>query len=283
MILDPIISSGCSYEFYQLDRDFLPDIRFDDMDAGSFFLYTNYFGLCDKQAMEISKVCPNLIVDNSQAFFSRPINDVPTFYSPRKYFGVPDGAYLYPGSIDGIDIQSMQYCHSHARCSHLLKRIDLSPEDGYGDFKDCEKLISSDAVCLMSKLSRRILGGIDYNLISQRRRSNYQTLHKELGFLNELELANIDIADSAPLIYPLLLKNTGFKERLIRDKIYIATYWDNVYQWTASDSWEWYLTDNLIALPIDQRYNESQMKVIIEKVLTFHADDNMEKLSGTNN
>ena len=37
----------------------------------------------------------NVIIDNVQAYFQRPIEGFDTLYSCRKYFGVPDGAVLY--------------------------------------------------------------------------------------------------------------------------------------------------------------------------------------------
>lgn len=35
-----------------------------------------------------------IILDNTQSFFQKPISGIDTIYSCRKYFGVPDGAYL---------------------------------------------------------------------------------------------------------------------------------------------------------------------------------------------
>ncbi len=59
------------------------------------FLCTNYFGIKDEFITSLSKQVSNLIVDNAQSFFSNPIENIDTFYSPRKFFGVSDGAYLY--------------------------------------------------------------------------------------------------------------------------------------------------------------------------------------------
>ena len=36
----------------------------------------------------------NLIIDNAQAFFAKPLLGIDTFYSPRKFVGVSDGGIL---------------------------------------------------------------------------------------------------------------------------------------------------------------------------------------------
>ena len=36
----------------------------------------------------------NVIIDNAQSLFAKPINGVYNVYSPRKFVGVPDGCYV---------------------------------------------------------------------------------------------------------------------------------------------------------------------------------------------
>ena len=67
-----------------------------------------------------------LIVDNTQAFcFSD--RGVDTFYSARKFFGVPDGAYLYTDKFLNVELEQDVSCQ---RCEHLLRRIDEGAERG---------------------------------------------------------------------------------------------------------------------------------------------------------
>ena len=72
------------------------------------------------------------IVDNTQAFYDLPVNSIDTFYSCRKFFGVPDGAYLYCDRQLDMELEEDQ---SWQRMDYLLKRIDVSPESAYADFK----------------------------------------------------------------------------------------------------------------------------------------------------
>ena len=43
-----------------------------------------------------------------------------------------------------------------------------------------------------------------------------------------------------------------------------ATYWPNVLKWCSEDMLEYELTNNIIALPIDQRYGREEMDYIIK-------------------
>jgi hypothetical protein len=61
---------------------------------------------------------------------------------------------------------------------------------------------------------------------------------------------------------------------LIKEKIFVATYWPNVFDWTLPDSMEYYLAKNIVPLPIDQRYNldDMQYMVTVLKNLLIAAD-----------
>ena len=93
VLLEPIKRLGIQYYFYTIDKNLDPVIDF-HIAPNECFLYTNYFGIKQQTINRLSKEIPNLIVDASQAFFSKPLSGIDTFYSCRKFFGVPDGAYL---------------------------------------------------------------------------------------------------------------------------------------------------------------------------------------------
>jgi hypothetical protein len=110
-----------------------------------------------------------LLIENSKAFFAKSVLNTDTFYSARKFFGVPDGAYLYSDTRK-IDVITQDV--SNNRMAHLLKRIDLSVEDGFSDFQENEKLLKEHTIMAMSELTQRLLCSIDYNYIMEKRRTN---------------------------------------------------------------------------------------------------------------
>lgn len=258
-VLEPIKKLNVQYYFYRISKEFKPLISF-NLEKHEFLLYVNYFGINNNVVKDLAKEYGNLITDNSQAFFSKPIK-FPTFYSPRKFFGVPDGAYLYTDHFLDKDIEKDTSCH---RCNYLLKRFDYNSQEGYGDYKCVEELFSNEPLKLMSNVTNRILESINYERIKQIREQNFLYIHKNLKELNELNL-HIDNLNG-PLKYPFLIKNENLKSDLINNKIYISTYWQEVFNRVEVNSFEYDLTKYLIPIPIDQRYNNDDMKIIIEKI-----------------
>lgn len=258
VMLEPITKLNLEYEFYNIDSNFLPIFNFKSLKENEVFVYNNYFGICDKQTNEVASNCENLIIDNSQAFYSKPIKGVDTFYSPRKFFGLPDGSYLFTDTLLDYNLDKDI---SYVRCGHLLGRIDTNAEQHFQVYKDNSKSLYNHSIKEMSNLTQRILNSIDYKTISDKRRQNFNFIQNELGKINEIKL---DISTTeVPMVYPLLMKNSNeIKKKLIQNKIYIATYWPNVLKWSGEGSYEYYLSNNLLALPIDQRYDIEIIKQI---------------------
>lgn len=261
VVLEPFKKLNISYEFYHINLDFeiVDDIKLAGNEA---LLYTNYFGLKQRYAEKLASLYgKNLIVDNTQAFFAPPIKDIDTFYTCRKFFGVPDGAYLYCDKELDEDIEQD---YSYDRVTHLVKRIDLSAEEGFKDFRRVDDGLDNKPIYKMSQLTRRMMQGIDCEAAAQRRRANYQMLQDTLCKDNNIELHMED--DAVPMVYPYLALAEGLRENLIENKIYVARYWPNVLEWTSPNDMECLLAYQMLPLPIDQRYGEEDMKIIIKNI-----------------
>lgn len=262
VMLEPIQKLKLGYEFYSIDELFQPIFDFTIIKDDEVFVYNNYFGICDNQVNKIAAKCKNLIIDNSQAFYSLPLPSIDTFYSPRKFFGIPDGAYLYTDRLlsDSFDIDI-----SYQRLEHLLGRMDNNAEEFYTVFTKNDEALSNQSIKLMSKLTRKFLSSIDYNTIADIRKQNFHILQSHLQHINQLK-ANLEIG-AVPMIYPLLVSDgEQLKKKLIQNKIFVATYWPNVLKWCDENLLENKLTKDIVFLPIDQRYDEVEMKCIIEVI-----------------
>lgn len=264
VVLEPFKKLGIPYEYYHIDIHFEIRDCFTLKD-GEALLYTNYYGLKQHYVEQLAeKVGNRLIVDNTQAFYAKPIEGIDTFYTCRKFFGVPDGAYLY---TDKHLEEELDYDQSYERMLSLTKRIDLSPEAGYQDFRDTSKVLVGQTVKRMSKLTQRMMQGIDYVAVAQRRRTNYQILQDALGKENNLELPLEE--DAVPMVFPYLVPVKGLREKLIENKIFVARYWPNVLDSTKKEDIDYLLAYQMQPLPIDQRYSEHEMKSIIEVIKSF--------------
>lgn len=259
---EPLHVEGVDYECYQIDDRFeIKDMP--TLEPSQRLLYVNYFGLKSDYAAQLVQVYgPNLILDYTQAFFCRPIKGIDTFYSPRKYFGVPDGGYLYTKQLKNGPIERDT---SLSRFNYLLGRLDCSAEMFYKDFRKASASLSSAPVRKMSKVTQHILNGIDYSRARLKRERNFSYLHKKLKKSNLLAL-ELDTV-SSPMIYPYLAEDSSLRQRLISSQIYVATYWPELKGLMRTNSIEDKLVKYLIPLPVDQRYGSSEMQTIIDVIL----------------
>lgn len=257
VLLEPFEKLNIDYEFYKIDVNLDPILDF-QLEDNSALLYTNYFGIKTSTVLWLSTIIKNLIIDNAQAFYAKPLQNVDTFYSCRKFFGVPDGSYVSTSSQIGLNLKTDQ---SMGRFSHLLKSIECDIEDGYQDYLANNEMLVNNEIRKMSTITTKLLEGIDYEECERIRQSNFYYLHKYLQKINKLriEFTNEDV----PMVYPLLIEDTSLRERLIENKIFIPTYWPNVFDWASPDSYEYFLAKNLITIPIDHRYNLQDMRSIL--------------------
>lgn len=260
VVLEPIEKLGIPYSYYRINHkleiESLPSLQ-----SGDYLIYTNYFGIKDEYVKTLaSQYGSYLIVDNAQAWFADPIEGVNTIYSPRKYVGLPDGGVAY--CVKHIDEDKFEQDVSHERCSHLLKRIDLGPSDGYTDFRENSKQLIGQPIKRMSKLTQRMLSSIDFVAVRAKRRNNFEYLQEHLKKTNLFDIPSMN-SFACPMVYPYMANDTTLRQRLIENKIFVATYWPNVKSWMSDGSLEREFVDKIIPLPIDQRYGMDEMKTIL--------------------
>lgn len=261
VLLEPFNKLDVEYCFYHINES-LELERPVTLQDGEALLYINYFGLKQDYVASLSATYgEQLIVDNTQAFYAKPIKGIDTFYSCRKFFGVADGAYLY--CSQSLDIE-LEHDQSWERMEYLLKRIDISAEAAYSDFRAQSELLKDNPIRKMSKLTARIMASIDYLGMAERRRNNFKQLDRAFGYLNGIKWNLTD--DAVPMVYPFMSDDPSLRQRLIGNKIYVAQYWPNVLQWCSPADTEHGLTQCLLPLPIDQRYGEQDMNRIIQTI-----------------
>ncbi len=261
VVMEPIKKMAIPFSRYHINEhlELSEDIN---VQKGEYILYTNYYGIKDSYCKVLAEQYgEKLIIDNAQAFYAKCIANIKTFYSPRKYVGIPDGGIAY---IEGdISIEQYEQDQSWDRCSHLLKRYDLIPSDGYADFKENSHKLANQSIKRMSNLTQSLLCSIDFVKIKEARRQNFKELHKAFKSINKLDTIHLDDFE-APLVYPLWIENgKELKSELIKQQIFCATYWPNVFEWCKEYEFEKKLANNIICIPVDQRYdNEDMLRII---------------------
>lgn len=270
-VMEPIRQLGIEYDFYHINNQLEPAVSLQPKDD-EVVLYVNYFGLKDSFAETFCYNYSNTILDFTQAFYCHPGNKYnnrdlkcDTFYSCRKYFGVPDGAYLYTDAESSV-YEKISQDESFERMTFLTKRIDRSPQEAYPDFHANDEAIGDAGMLRMSRLTESILSGIDYTAKANRRIHNFYMLNDALNKTNNLKL-HLDYG-TVPLVYPYYVKDGArLRQHLIDHQVFCARYWPNVMDWCQPCDLEYQLAENLVCLPIDQRYDDSDMERILKFLL----------------
>jgi len=246
-------------EYYHVDNNFVPclDIA---LKRNEYIYIVNYFGqLSNIKIKKLVLKYKNIIIDNVQSFFQKPLENIPTIYSCRKYFGVPDGAYLINSNCKKTKLDNDD---SSNRYKHIIGRLDTCGLKYYDDFIKNEEEIEKLECKYMSNSTHNMLASIDYGYVIGRRNSNYKYLDNKLEKYNNLKLNK----QNGPYCYPLFVENGEIiRKELIKNKIYVPILWPNVLD--IDDCIEKEYSKNILPIPCDQRYDQKDMAYMVDIVI----------------
>jgi len=256
-LFEPMTVSNTQFSFYEIDEKLDP-LSLPKLKDKEYIVYINYFGIKKNTVNKLIKEYGNrLIIDNSHDFYSKGNRDNWSFTTARKYFGVPDGAFLYsPKKI----IRKFER-NQNISVNHLLNRFIGKQAVAFDQFQKYEKTLNSE-IKRISKFSESILSNIDYDRIKKVRKDNLDYLMNSLNHLNILEINNANNIN--PYCYPFLPKNPINKELFYNKNIFIPSLWlDTLTRSKTGFVNEKILSKNLLPLPIDHRYTKVDLKSIV--------------------
>lgn len=246
----PIIRYGISPQLHPL----LPR-NIGQRDA---IIAVNYFGLTETGVHTAAKQYPGqVIMDATTAFYTPVIPGVPAFYSPRKFTGLAEG---------GIAVAHHPFRYQPCATSPadtLSRQLQQSPHN------EVLRQQAEDALTAppqhMAPLTRELMLSTPWGTCAQKRLENYAELHRALRSINRLQLP--EHPAYAPMCYPLICGLPGLRDELIDAGIHLPLYWPEVIAATESTETENYLARTLLPLPLDQRYNRTDMQRLIRLIL----------------
>lgn len=263
--LEPL-AAATEIVFYPLDEELEVAGGPPPVAADERLLYVDYFALKSVYARRLEeRYGERLWLDCTQAFFCRPDDGAaPAFNSARKFFGVPDGAYLYLPPGQELTWERNLEVNSAYRLDHLTLRLEGETAAGHRAFHDNEDR-NGDGVAAISRIGRRMLERIDYETAAERRRSNYLRLHRALAASNRIppEVTALE-AGAVPFSYPYLPPVEIAHERLWERRVFVPVLWRECRERIADGfDLEKTLSERLLPLPVDQRYGEREMDRIL--------------------
>lgn len=266
-VTDKCLQEGYKLSWYTLDQDLLPRLMA-PLKEGEYLYLVNYYGqLTDEKIHRLQQRYQRIIVDHTHSFFQLPLDNIPTLYSCRKFFGVSDGAYL---SAAVTLPELLEQDISKDRMAHILGRFEGTAAEYYHLLHHHADSFHAEPVKKMSRLTQNILSAIDYQAVRRRRNDNYNRLAMRLGNKNPLNF----ITPEAPLAYPFFHPDgIRLRREMAARQVYIPLYWSNVIETMPAASIEYQYAANILALPCDQRYDSAAMDLVADTLLNLLASE----------
>jgi hypothetical protein len=122
----------------------------------------------------------------------------------------------------------------------------------------------------MSRLSDRVMTGLDYTAIRERRRRNYRLMQRMLR--GKVAFVREDLNDGVcPLFFPILVKNKWAVAQALRNRgIGAVEFWNDPQGNPSIGPAARFLRAHLLELPIHQDVSESQVEYIANRVLRLN-------------
>lgn len=288
-VIQPFQENNYNIFFYNVNLDLTVDINsIKNLDKTSVFFHLGYYGFYTNAEIKniTYKLGKDLILieDKTHTLLSKSDieNSNYTVASLRKWLGLPSG-----GVATGL--YHKPALNSRNLISNLRKKALMMKEnyikDGVQNKSEFLKMFDNAEVELdkssksykIDNDSLHILKYTNFRNISDARRENFLTLLS--GLDNDLvepifsELPN----DVVPLFFPIYSKQRNkLRNHLINNQIYCPIHWpksEMVEESLSGDVRKIY--DQILSIPIDQRYGIIDMERIVQVVNNWKGDENV--------
>lgn len=267
--------------FYKIKNDFTIDIDDFKRKANArtkVFFIMHYFGAVQPEEVlqEIKRIAnfynSIIIEDTTHSFFSNShtIGDY-MVCSLRKWMPIPQGGVLYfENNKANVSMPHYEQSQDNQRAyGMILKDLYLKTGGDYNNtyrniFARAETVLNNqDRPKMMSDLCKFLISCVDIGELISTRRRNYKTVKnyfKEWGVTSPCMIHE----ENCPLVFLLRVKNRDvLKTFLINNRIYCAVHWPFDGFKAEERQFAKELADQLISLPIDQRYSDEDMEFLI--------------------
>lgn len=254
-VAEALLRSDFQVEYYKISSNFEPVI--DENEPETAIVFSNYYGIFGKQHFQkfVARF-HNVVIDNAQAFFAEPLKNCMNIYSVRKFVGAPDGAYcIGPGASKYYKEYDEDF--SSDTSLFLLLRSEYGCEGkAYEERKKNESRISASGIKKMSRLTKRIVDGVDYEKNIRIRKNNFRFAQELFDSINELKVGNLLGEEAVPMVYPLVIEDSALLSYLQERKLFQGHWWEYLQEQCKEGTMEHWLSNYIIPITIDQRYGE---------------------------
>ncbi len=290
-VIAPFVQEGWQCAFYPVDRDLRIDkaaiVRLAKSLNPSLCVVHPYFGneLNAEELETLGKVkdlsCV-LVEDRTQILFSEHYHKIFDYYvgSYRKWFPIPDGAFLKNGASalpiaasEMVENDKFVQLQTEAMClrGDFLKNGDENVKNRSRQMVEQANSVISGKIFphCMSGSSQKIMNQTDVKLLMQRRMDNYRFLFEHLQHQTVCRRVKQDISEltTVPLYFPVYVQNrAALQAKLCTHRIYAPILWpvqttDILINDTIKE-----IFDTILMIPCDQRYTEEDMQFVVDVI-----------------
>ncbi len=283
-VIQPFLDSGYDLKMYEINEElgiekerFLEDIR--ESGVGVIIIH-RYFGFDTMPDIgEIIDGIRNLgisiIEDRTQCLYSDiELLDADFFVaSLRKWHGIPDGGILVckEGVIDGkplnvdVELEQAKVDAGHAKYNYLFHHI--GEKDSFLEkFRKAEDILDNRSQKYkISPFSYAMQASLDISGMKQKRRRNYAMLTKGIRSVEGIESVFPELQKGVvPLYCPIMVTERQHIQKFLCDRgIYAPIIWPKPDMLPDISGNRSKLYQNMLCIPIDQRYGEEDMDRIV--------------------
>jgi hypothetical protein len=293
-VIEPFVNSGCEIIYYPIGLDLKVNEKsianFCYLEQPYLLFYHDYFGLNEAQKWQslFEEFQDNVIFVNDQthSFFNANTSALSHYslMSIRKWGGISEGGILQVNQGSDARVvyatrpETDSRLKSYTQASRL-KEAYLTGESGINKDSFRELFYQSesffDSENEVYPIHKTAILAWDYLLQSdfaERRKCNFQVLDN--GWMEEWRSWGYPViefsSEITPLYFPIILKTNrqilqGF---LASNKVYAPIIWpkSTLIHVDSDDT----LYHQLLCIPVDQRYEEEEMKNILKLLAEFH-------------
>lgn len=279
-----------SVDFYNINTDLSIDV--DDVkrkcttDNDIFFVMHYYGTLQNQNDLAVirnlcSTLCITIIEDTTHSILTKlqTIGDY-CVASLRKWFALPDGgcAYFLSQKIDAVPVnKEMSFTNARA-AGMFLKGLYLNGLADYNEiyrklFTEAEKMIDEESeLFAISDFSKELVKVFDVGNAAQKRKENADYLHRNINNPSVNPVFQELNINTCPFFYPLYVGNRDkFHNYLNQNKIYCPVHWPIEDKRISNYNAVKYISEHIISIPIDQRYDLFDMEYLCSIINEFYG------------
>ncbi|MGI6540815.1 MAG: DegT/DnrJ/EryC1/StrS family aminotransferase [Bacillota bacterium] len=287
-----LLQEGITPIYYSVDANLEPsldDILMRKAEDTKMILIMDYFGRgssLDEHVPALVSEGLSVVYDVSHSLFYRlqhPSDLVAAYVgSLRKLLPLPDGGIVFSKKTCEINSaleQSTTLKHTSLRTAAMLWKEawlwnDDQPKPPFRElFVQAESLLDqSSKIGPISDVSKVLLNIIDFDFLALRRRANFlELLRLSNTWPHSVKPLFVSLGpDECPLGFPVIVdQRDDFRAFLINSRVYPPIHW-HIDKCTFSEFREsiW-LSDHILTLPCDHRYDAKDMQVISDLIIKW--------------